>query len=217
MNHQPVNDMQETQSSLEQQILEATRQVELGREEACEELNSSRIVLREAAEECGQQIETLAEDASEDLLRLQRRLGELNYLLAEESDFDSLQNFESLQIRIEEAAKTALNDLHAVTRQGRSWKTSEARIKHAWNQFSSRMRLVEAHLRNAIESASEEFSDERRRVAADLRTLGSDTSDPGAVQRGLDELAGAYTWFKGALKAVFVHPDEAAPSDDKKD
>ncbi|MFT5471529.1 MAG: hypothetical protein ACI8UO_006664 [Verrucomicrobiales bacterium] len=165
------------ESYLEADVLEAERLLELGKEAAIAELKTHQKELGIAYE--------LARDAiigATDLtdLRVQQllaRLGELNYLLAEDA-IENLKAFDETRDNIIRRMEITIADLQPLEVDGGKQLVGiGARLAEAWNQFERRLLLVRAQLGCDWDITQEEFQYERGLLLSRFERLGRDKLD----------------------------------------
>ncbi len=200
----------ELERDLEADLLEARRELELGRDAAIGELDAHRDSLGILGGRAAEEILSIAREADEDLRLVQGRLGELNYILAEE-EMDSLEMFDRYRDRILRALRDAKDDLSRLKARGREWSRHEKDIDGAWRQLSRRLDSVRKHLAGEADTAEREFGAERTQLVERLEEAASGADEPAPKVDITTRLREEYRQIIPAIKAMFVHPDETVP------
>ncbi len=180
----------ELERELEADLLAARRELELGRAEAIETLSSISAALGGGGD------------------AVQGRLGELNYILAEEGTGD-LEMFDRYRDRILDGLNEAVADLARLKTRGREWSRHEKTLNAAWRQLSKRLDSVRGRLAGEADTAEKEFDSQR----SNLRERLDQAAEAQPLPR-LDIVTRLRNEFRQVLpgiKAMFVHPDETVP------
>ncbi len=195
---------------LEADLVEARKELEMGRDAALAELNAHRDSLGALCGEAVREIESLTHDADEDLNKVRARLGELNLLVAEEEVKD-LRTFDQFRDRILQAMAEAEDDLERLKMRGDAWSERESAISEAWDELSRRLEYVRLHLVHEAELAITEFESGRRGLIADLEQRHVAADKPRVRTDMLTKLGRELDRFMPAVKAFFLHPDSTVP------
>jgi len=195
---------------LEADLLEARRELELGRDEAIETLGNHRDTLGNRTEKAVEAIRTLAHEAEEDLKLVQSRLGELNYFLAEE-EMNDLETFDRYRDRILGAMRTAKDDLSRVSSRGSEWGAHEKDLDDAWGMLSRRLESVRAHLLREAYSAEGEFDSERAQLSKRLEEIDGEEEQSDPDINVVTRLRTEFRQLLPGIKALFMHPDATVP------
>lgn len=194
--------------NLEADLLEARRELELGKLLALRELDSHQQPLGSGAPEASGKILSLTREAEEDLGRVQARLGELNYVLAED-EINDLGIFDRYRDRILGALLEAQADLTRLERDSAERSRQEEDLADAWRRLCQGLELVNRHLQLETKKAKTEFALERTQLSARLEGIDVDVDDRQRVP-GLDFASRLRREFHQALpgiKAMFMYAD----------
>ncbi len=202
--------LREAQHDLESNVMEARRQVELGREEAQEELRHHQESLGDAYDNVALAMDRVADRADKDLKDLMEGLGQLNLLLS----FDGLSDFESLERvtgRVTGLLENAISDLKKIQdKDGKAWETHGMELRAAWNQF--REHLDEARwlvAKDAGEVVSRLDSTLMEGYANDLQKV--ENASEGKVEALTSSLHQCYEQLRPWFRALLMMPTEASP------
>lgn len=200
----------ELERDLEKDLLDARRELGLGRDEATLVLDPPGDRLRLGDAVAMEKIRALVKTEEEDLDLVQGRLGELNYILAEE-DIDSLEMFDRYRDRILRALREAARDLERLEDRGGEWADRGTRVIAAWAKLSQRLDGVRHHLADEEAAARSEFDAERSHLVEELEHAAQRDGKAHPKHSFADRLRSEYQQVIPAIKALFVHPDEAVP------
>lgn len=198
---------------LEADLLDTVELLKLGRDEAIEELKSHRKSLGALTGQAIKDIKSRSSEVDDNLKEVQRRLGELNLMLAEES-LDDVATLEKYRERIVKAIQTARESIIRLDAEGRAkWSGRGEELEVAWHQFHRRLDLVDLHLSREEARASEEFAAERERLSQRIEEL---RKKPSLTKKDLEAaVEDAPGTMASALKIWFMVPEESCPEQDQ--
>lgn len=210
----PNQNLVALERDLEADLLDTVRLLELGRDEAIEELKAHRESLGDLTRKAIKDIKARASEVDDSLRDVQKRLGELNLLLTDESP-DDWATLEAYRDRIIKAIQAARESIIRLDTEGRAqWSGRGQELEAAWHQFHRRLDLVDLHLGREEARASEEFAAERQRL---LHRLDELRKKPSLSKEDLKEMADqAPGTLASALKIWFMVPEESCPEQDQR-
>lgn len=169
-------------------------------------MHAHRESLGRRARDADDEVRALAREAEDDLKVVQARLGELNYILAED-EMKDLAVFDRYRDRILGALSEARENLSRLKARGAEWSHDEADLDDAWHRLSCRLDSVRQHVVLEAEQAEAEFDSERAQLS--YRLDASDAAAP-QVPPSVDfvtRLRREFQQFLPGLKAMFMYAD----------
>jgi len=188
------------EQNLEADVLEARSELEQGRKAALQ---------RSMAREASDHIHNFADQAERDLRLVQGRLGELNYILAEDKVND-LDTFNRYSDRILDGIRAARDDIAKLIEQGDEWSLNGSNEKKVWRPLLRQLISVQHHLENENEKAATSFSTERTQLAEDLASAVSANGNRGTQKSFISHVRKELRQLIPAVKTMFMYVEEPA-------
>ncbi len=200
-------ELTDLERDLEKRAAEAQRLLALGRDEALEELRGERESLGVAYSNVVKALNRVADEADAQLEGIQERLGQMNYLLAE----DAVRTPEEIQAVADdvlEEIEAALDGLEQVAiEKRRGWEKEGSELQQGWRRFRARLELARLHLAKDRAEAAEAFAAERERLIEELTGLSGERGEADLISKVQGGFAELGPW----VKALLMLPDEALP------
>lgn len=192
----------ELERDLESDLIAARHELEEAGREALGQVDSHRAELGKSADIAIAEVHALVSRAEADLVQVQRRLGEMNYILAEEK-IDDLATFDRHRDRVLEALRAAHNDLDRLERERRGWSERDDSLSVAWKRLAERFDSVRGHLAGEVQLAEQGFAAERAHLEREIESVDAD------AKRGhadiLTRLRAEFEQALPGIRAIFMY------------
>ncbi len=210
--------LRDYETSLEANILDCQRMLRLGLEAGLKQLQETQNEARIFTKSAELDLRKIAGEAEADIAAVQKQLGKLNYLLAEDAHFiNSPEEFAPWRDRITKALHEAYDSVKQLDLQeDTEWHTNRSVLIEAWSKLHQQLEIIHARLALDSQIASERSVLIERQLQGSLKDFQEDLragrEQPGKVadrfRQVLNELCPEMTYW---LKALLMYYEDQPP------